>query len=559
MQIRKCQLKNFASYEELTFDFSRLGLSLLYGATGVGKSTILDAVSWVLFGVTAKNGNVDEVRSWHNLEEPTYGQLEIETPSGSIAVFRSRGKPSQNDLYWFEECQAVEQRGKDLLDTQRLLNKRLGMDVDLFLSGSYFCEFSPTSQFFMANTKAQREFFESIARLDFPVKLSDRLSDSKKGVKIEIGTLDRKLAEIDGKLSQSKRHLEQSKTSFLDWQKMQEKIIDGIKQKAACFDVDKETKFAQLSEKAKAFDEANDPAPVQARLKELDTQWQSLVSREIKLAEDRCPTCGGPKAKAQAELAKITKQILENRQAHAALKVPPLGVNPWSLQAKILKDSQNTFFDQVAVEEKKINPFLRQLEKLEVTIVELQTALEKETVTQKELYKKQTALEVLLKLSLLLRNEILGKTIKYIETKTNEYLSACFESEIQVSFDFSDVASVDVSLLNGGYSCTYRQLSKGQRCLLKLCFAVAVMNLVSENSHLSSSVLFIDEALDGLDFDCKQKAFALFERLETTYESILIVEHSSEMQNLFTNKFHVKLNQKGLSEIHESSANEKRA
>ena len=48
------KLKNFRCYESATFTFDDDGLSLLYGKSGKGKSSILMAINFALFGTGNK-------------------------------------------------------------------------------------------------------------------------------------------------------------------------------------------------------------------------------------------------------------------------------------------------------------------------------------------------------------------------------------------------------------------------------------------------------------------------------------------------------------------------
>ena len=54
MQLLSIDLSNFGSYEKLEFDFTDLGLSLVSGPTGSGKSTLQDGPYWVMFGELLK-------------------------------------------------------------------------------------------------------------------------------------------------------------------------------------------------------------------------------------------------------------------------------------------------------------------------------------------------------------------------------------------------------------------------------------------------------------------------------------------------------------------------
>ena len=99
MKILKVEVTNFGSYPHLEFDFTKGGLSLLYGKTGAGKSTLIDAICWCLFGVTPRGGSIDSVRTWDAVSS-TAGT--IWTEAGTICRTR---RP--NDLYYNDQ-----QRGK---------------------------------------------------------------------------------------------------------------------------------------------------------------------------------------------------------------------------------------------------------------------------------------------------------------------------------------------------------------------------------------------------------------------------------------------------------------
>ena len=160
---KRIEVRNFASYSKLVIDFTQeSGLTLIEGPTGAGKSTLCDIVPWVLFGRTAKGGTVDEIRTWNN-REPTIGTVVLSLPDGKWEIVRTRGK--SNDLAF--RCAGLQdlQRGKDLSDTQRLLNQKLGMDFDLYLAGAYYHEFSPTAQFFTSTAKTRRVTCENLVDL----------------------------------------------------------------------------------------------------------------------------------------------------------------------------------------------------------------------------------------------------------------------------------------------------------------------------------------------------------------------------------------------------------
>ncbi len=177
LKILSVHLQNFGSYKSLDFSYENNGLTLIQGPTGAGKSTLCDAIPWVLFGRTAKGGAVDEVRSW-NTKDTTYGNVVIDNGDNSLWIARTR---SPNDLYYvIDGLWEHPKRGKDLADTQKIINNLLGMDYELYLSGAYFHEFSQSAQFFTTTAKNRRAICEQLVDLSLPMEIMCNLKEKQK-------------------------------------------------------------------------------------------------------------------------------------------------------------------------------------------------------------------------------------------------------------------------------------------------------------------------------------------------------------------------------------------
>ncbi len=95
MQLRSLTLQAIGPFKDaFTIDFARLaegGLFLLEGPTGAGKSTIIDAIVFALYGKVASAGASDDrLRSTHvRAEVESYVDLVLEVPAGVYRVRRS--------------------------------------------------------------------------------------------------------------------------------------------------------------------------------------------------------------------------------------------------------------------------------------------------------------------------------------------------------------------------------------------------------------------------------------------------------------------------------------
>lgn len=201
MKVLSCSLQNFASYESLEFNFNDQGLCLIEGPTGSGKSTLCDAIPWVLFGRTAKGGTVNEVLSWPG-DKLTSAELLLSTGE---TIYRSRGPKAGDNDCLILSLKGDPIRGKDLQDTQKLINNLLGFDYDLYLSAVYFHEFSQTAQFFTTTAKNRRAICEQIVDLSLAKRLQLATSESKKIISKEIDKIDNKIITLTSNIAQLNR------------------------------------------------------------------------------------------------------------------------------------------------------------------------------------------------------------------------------------------------------------------------------------------------------------------------------------------------------------------
>ena len=555
MRILTLEVWNFGSYPHLKFEFDGLGLALVYGPTGSGKSTLMDAAPWCLFGTTAKGGSVEEIRSWQAMEEPTTGTADVQTSSGLVVrITRRRGKASQNDLYYSTSTDSYssEQRGKDLADTQRRLEALLACSVDTYLSGAYFHEFSPTSTFFKDRPKTQRALLEQVAPLDFAVNLAAKASEARKVAKKALDEAERQEDVLEARLEalRGSKHDTERRQAF--WNIEHAKKVKDYTTKFNNFEQNKAAKVQKLTEQAEKW-----AADAKVEFEDLvfsllqqekDLVDPAVIEAEIKAftEETRCPSCKALSPRASAEIARLCEKRAVNTHAHKKfeegrerLRDMKACLNPYDREIASAKKELNGWESILETTKAEVNPFTAQLEGSEQQIKAAEGALE---VRKKEVANAKTEvsrLSLVYDLSFELRGQLLAQSVQEIQDATNRYLHDYFDAEIKVGFAIEGSDSLEVSLQKSGYDCVYTQLSKGQRGLLKLCFGISVMKASANAAGAHFDTLFFDEALDGLDSALKVKAFRLFEELATEHSGVLVIDHAPELQELFSTKFRV--------------------
>lgn len=568
MIIKQAFAKNFGSYAELNFDFSVLGLHLISGPTGAGKSTICDLIPWTLFGKTSKNGLADEIRRW-GANEDTEGSIRIEKGADVVTVVRKRGK--NNDLYYIPSEGGNPTRGKDIKDTQRMLEYYLGFDADQYLVSSYYNELSSSAQFFTTTAKNRRQITEQLIDLRTVTKVQSDLGEEIKFVKTQIEQVKNKRNFAEAGLLTAEQQIRRTTQQASQWQATYDSKIADLETKALNFDSELEAKFEQINNKAERWDANSREIIAQLTIttthrreesRKLKTVWAQLELRcdDLKHAA-LCNSCGNP----------VNSKELNNAQTELILATSMLQDVQIQLERELSSlETQKTI----------VNPFKEELSKIQNTanfhLVHLQRALEESSNPHQSTIKEHNEaldtfkdnlktfvdellfieadaglLEAAKEAASVVRRMLIEASMHGVENETNRILESHFDAELRIEFLAENHDNLDVMITKDGNICSYAQLSKGQRQLLKLSFAVACMKTAYKQNANSSKHLFFDEALDGLDDVLKVKSFSLLEELASAYDGVYVVEHNSELKNMFTSRFDVSASN-GFSEIRKS-------
>lgn len=548
-------MQNFGSYANLDIDFSNLGLALIYGSTGAGKSTVMDIACWILYGITAKGGKVDEVRSWQSpYGDATTGVLDVELGDGKITVTRTRGRAKQNDLFWIESGFAgAPFRGKDLTETQKLLETRLGVSSELYRVSAYYHEFSPSGQFFTANAKDQRTLFERVTELATPAKLAERSSQLRKDAKIDLCTEETARAKLTGRLEQLLESHADAVRLASKWESSQAQTIANLEVRSKGFEAEKANTLAKLLVELNDHEVNRQNSVQQLSTKIIDLNlsiWPDSRygdSAATIVSERRCSQCGAlPEAASKALSSLMEDKAANDRRKdlldryNADLGRLAAHINPYTQQIQQARLVENTYAEQLKNCREAGNPHTLQCIELDRRIQYGQRDLDDLIFNASALEYRVAQLSRLYDLSFVFRGQLLSKAIEDVQNATNGYLSKYFDAELTVTFRLNE-DELQVTVSKSGYDCVYHQLSKGQRGLLKLCFSIAVQNSAANAAGVHFDNLFFDESLDGLDPDLKVKAYSLFESLSLDHKSVLIIEHTSEFKELFSSKYAVTL------------------
>lgn len=608
MRITKVFATNFQSYKKLEFDYSNCGLTLFSGPTGAGKSTVLDLCSWVLFGQTSKEGSVDDVKPWSMelYQDWTFGRLTIEVNQEHMDIVRIRGLPKENDLFIQKKDEEI--RGKDLKDTQKLIENIIDIDFDLFILSSYLHQFSKADQFFITKAKERREIFEQISDLSLPIKLSERSAENRKIQKQKIQDIEKDLHGFKTSLMIYSDQRKKLSKSFDTWEEDKKNNLKTLQDKSDNFEEDRKKEISDLVEKVtylhdkvvseenieknkisikaqiKALHQVKEDHKVQFKLTtELKQNFSSLKKRydDFLNIGEYCPMClnKAHNNNLHEEINKIKSELfdVEEQLNREKIKLASLDVgvscedsilksydnlreteilnskmlsdlDNYKNRLEILRNIKNSHNEKIIDIMDQVNPFMSQLVEIDNKIDLAQQSIqisEENTKSCQELISYYTWIY---DKSFEVRGLLLDQARQEIQNKTNELLSSYFDGTLSIQLEFQDSDKLHLDIQNNGYNAPYKQLSGGERCILRLCFYLALSEKIQENKGFDINFIMLDEALNGLNPTLKTKAFRLLESLTNKYESVFVVDHHEEFQELFNNKYLIT-NEDGISSL----------
>lgn len=233
--LRLC-LTNFLSYHQKTeIDFQPIHLACISGNNGAGKSSLLDAITWALFGRARR---ADDALIFGNMDEcEVVLEFAYEGDHYRIRRLKPRGKTGVLEFF-FKVDDTGDWRNiteKSLRETEARIAQTLRMDYETFTNASFFLQ-GKADQFAQQKPGDRKRILGSILGLDIWETYKEKAAEKRKAVEREINTLDARLQDTRqelGEEDQRKETLRQLEARLADVSQRrqdQEKLLDQFRQ-----------------------------------------------------------------------------------------------------------------------------------------------------------------------------------------------------------------------------------------------------------------------------------------------------------------------------------------
>lgn len=233
----RLKLTGFLSYRDpVEVDFSGFNMACISGHNGAGKSSLLDAFTYALFGQARKTGEA----LIHSASEIAEVALDFDYEGNRYRIQRilPRGKSTTLEFQVWDGERWRPLTERSIRETQAKIEQTLRLDYETFVNASFFLQ-GKADQFTQQRPGDRKRILASVLGLDQWESYRERTAERRKGLEREVDLVDGRLAEINAELSEEadrKARLEALESQLKEMaasRKVQENALETARRMAA--------------------------------------------------------------------------------------------------------------------------------------------------------------------------------------------------------------------------------------------------------------------------------------------------------------------------------------
>ena len=565
IHLRDITVKNFMSVGNTTqaIDFDRSDLTLVLGENldmggdgsrnGTGKTTIINALSYALYGQALSNIRKDNLVNKTNAKHMLVS-LDFSVGGQNYRIERGR-KPNILKFYVNQEDKSSDDAQGDSRETQDAIERVLGMSHDMFQHIVALNTYTPP--FLSLKANEQRTIIEQLLGITLLSERADRIKELNKATKDSIQSEElriRAVQEANKRIEEQIQSLEKRRTLWL--RKQTEDVaaltqgISDLEHIDIEIEVQSHRDLEAYHVRKKTADDANRwIKQINADDVKLQKQFDQTKKDLNQIASHKCFACGTEihdnsldtvKAQREKTLQELALQLLTNdtqRMEHQdrLSKLGVVGIAPTVFydnleQALNHKNTVNTLRKDLAARSSDADPYAEQIADMQHQALQVVSY-----DTLNEFTRVQEHQEFLLKLltskDSFVRKKIIDQNLSYLNSRLTYYLD-----RIGLPHTVKFQNDLTVSIEELGRELDFDNLSRGERNRLILSMSWAFRD-VWESLYRPINILFIDEMIDsGLDTQGVENALALLKKMSRERQkSIWLVSHRDELTSRVEN------------------------
>ena len=516
---------------------------------GTGKTTIVNALSYVLFGEPLTQIRRDNLVNKTNEKNML---VSVKFTKNNIDYTIERGRKPQIFKFYAnnieQDFDSNEAQGENR-ETQNEINKLLGMTHAMF---KHICALNTYTLPFLATKQAeQREIIEQLLGITLLSQKADLLKEKMKSAKQH---LTEEKYKIESKIASNEKiqeSIESLKLRSTAWQTQKnsdlEKFTDAIAELEKV-DIKNELDSHKRLQKHNEMQTAlKGLQKEKAYHEDAITKADNTVEKtkaDIEFTNDaRCPTCGQDlnDEKHTHLVDKLKTQLKESTDYSEKLKSDLAKIQHGIDEVGDIGQIPDTYYDnideaynhkgslkdlkrQLDQTQQKEDPYAEQIEDL------TKKAIQKVDYTQvnemEDLYRHQEFLYKLLTAKdSFIRTRIIEQNLTYLNQRL-----AFFLGKVKLPHTVVFQPDLTVRIEELGRELDFDNLSRGERNRLILSLSWAFRE-VWESLYQQINLLFIDELVDsGMDGSGVESAMAVLKDMSRTQQkNIFLISHKDEL------------------------------
>lgn len=202
-----CQLKlrNFLSYQQLHLDFSGLHVVGICGANGAGKSALLEAMGWAIWG-ESRVSTPEEIIYLGEKEAQVDFIWQFNGDLFRVIRRRTRGKGITLEWQTRSNNQWRSLTAKNVKETQIAINQTLRMDYETFVNSAYLRQ-GMADEFMLKSPKERKQILAEILNLEIYEQLSERAKELENTCKVEVSVLTQQIQRLQQQIGEAEQRL----------------------------------------------------------------------------------------------------------------------------------------------------------------------------------------------------------------------------------------------------------------------------------------------------------------------------------------------------------------
>jgi DNA repair exonuclease SbcCD ATPase subunit len=512
MKINKIEIKNFYSIKNIVLSFDKLkGLVVIQGknkdtggSNGSGKSALIEAVVWGIFGRTIRKSTEEALV---NLYSKRACVVRI-TLNENVVIERGK-KPTFLKFFVGEE----ERTGENALDTQKIIEGYLKTNYKVFLASTIFGQ-QNNIDFISSTPEDKRIIIKNFLNLDKLFALRDSVKYLKSKVNSSIKEKDTIIREHNKTLAGLDKKI---------------KIAENLKKKISK-NYSEDILKLSLADIIKLEGDNQSlgwqRAGIEKEIEVLEEQADELVykvSQGKRTNSEVCDKCGNLSIKKVTDLdldtwdhdlGVIVKEIKKYKKSIKKIDKDRVEVPISSQEYSTIQEYQT-----LSKELETFDTFK------EETFAKINQA-EEEKQSNNNNYQIMRFWEKAFSESGLVKY-IIRNILGFLNGKANYFLSHLTNGKFTIEFD-EELKEV---IKSGGKQVHYISLSGGEKRKISLSVMLALQSLVGRTHTSECNLMFFDEVAENLDKDGLEGLYILLSELKKT-KTLFIITHNNYLKSL---------------------------